>query len=199
MDSPQSNPAQSLAPNEPAKLPENYYAAFGIAPHLALDVETLQRRFYDSSRAFHPDRFARKSPAEQQYALDFTSLLNDAWRTLRDPALRAEYFLGLAGLPVAEQRSKNVPPELLEEVFELNMALEEAKLGDQEARQTVTAALVRFQGLLADLDQQRDALFAAIDAAEGPNRATQLDALRALLNRRKYLLNLIRDASAATQ
>ena len=57
-------------------------------------------------------------------------MLNDAFRTLRDPVSRAEYFLRESGLEL----SKDAPPELLEEVFELNMALEELRGGDESAR-----------------------------------------------------------------
>ena len=41
------------------------------------------------------------------------------------PFKRAEYLLAQEGFDIGEQRSKDVPPELLEEVFELNMLLEE--------------------------------------------------------------------------
>ena len=54
------------------------------------------------------------------------AILNDGYRVLRDPIKRAEYLLAQEGFDIGEQRSKNVPPELLEEVFELNMLLEEA-------------------------------------------------------------------------
>ena len=57
-------------------------------------------------------------------------MLNDAFRTLRDPVARAEYFLQ----PERLELSKEAPPELLEEVFELNMALEELRGGDESAR-----------------------------------------------------------------
>ncbi len=47
---------------------------------------------------------------------------------------RAEYLLTEEGFPIGEQRSRDVPPELLEEVFELNMMLEELRSGDESAR-----------------------------------------------------------------
>src|SRR4051794_24031625 len=101
----------------------DYFEFLGLEKRLKLDEAELQKRFYDLSRQFHPDRFAQRSAAEQQNALDSTALLNDAYRTLRDPIQRAEYMLKREGLDIGEQRSKDVPPELLEEVFELNMAL----------------------------------------------------------------------------
>ena len=107
-----------------------YYEALGLEPRLALDPEDLRKRFYKRSREWHPDRFSRGTPEQRQQSLDMTAVINDAFRTLRDPVARAEYFLKQKGFEL----SKEAPPELLEEVFELNMALEEMRGGDESAR-----------------------------------------------------------------
>ena len=172
-------------------LPADYFAVFGISPHLALDLPELQRQFYVLSKLHHPDRFARASADDQRYALDFTSLLNDAWRVFKDPVARAEYFLKLKGCEIADTRANTVPAELLEEVFELNMALEEARDGDTSAKVQVAQALDHFTALRQVLDSERDRLFTAYD---GSSADAHLDALRSLLNRRRYINNLVRDA-----
>ncbi len=174
--------------------PSDYFAVFGIDRSLALNLPELQRQFYVLSKQFHPDRFARASAAEQQRALDFTSQLNDAWRILRDPISRAEYLLKLQGMEPGDSRTNPPPPELLEEVFDLNMALEELRSGDTHARDQILGALNRFLALRDQLDQDRDALFVRYDA----NRdAATLQDLRGLLNRRRYIENLVRDAQQA--
>ena len=93
-------------------LSKNFFQFFGLEPKLRVDAESLQKRFYELSRQWHPDRFSRKSPAEQAEALEATSILNDGYRTLKDPVKRAEYLLKEEGFPIGEQRSKDVPPEL---------------------------------------------------------------------------------------
>ena len=90
----------------------NYYEALGVTPALSLDMEDLKKRFYDRSRQWHPDRFSRASAAEQDHALEMTAVLNDAFRTLREPVARAEYFLKEQGLDATRNEA---PPELLEE------------------------------------------------------------------------------------
>jgi molecular chaperone HscB len=159
-----------------------YFEAFGIEPKLLLDAEDLQQRFYRLSREFHPDKFSRRPVEEQQVALERTSVLNDGLRTLKDPVRRAEYVLKNNGFDIGEQRTKDVPPELLEEVFELNMALEESD----------TDQLASFQARFAAMLDQSGAellkLFAAYDAA--PSRDT-LAPIRAILNRRRYIENLL--------
>ncbi len=78
---------------------------------------------------------------------------------------RAEYLLKEEGFPIGEQRSKDVPPELLEEVFELNMMLEELKGGDDDAREQLERARGHFAEMQAEVDKQLNGLFAKYDAA----------------------------------
>jgi molecular chaperone HscB len=163
-----------------------YYEALGLEPKLALDLEELKKRFYERSRQWHPDRFSRSGAEEQQRALDMTAVLNDAFRTLRGPVARAEYFLDQSGIPIP----KEAPPELLEEVFELNMALEELRGGDESARDQLTSAAARFNAMLAEADASLGTMFTRHDAS--PDRSV-LDEIRATLNRRRYISNLVRD------
>src|SRR5713101_6797724 len=136
----------------------NYYDFFGLEHKLDLDLPDLEKRFYALSRQYHPDRYTLKSREEQQYALDATAILNDAYRTLRDPLARTEYLLKENGFDIGEQGSKNVPPELLEEVFELNMALEELRGGDDSARPQLEQAEKNFTNMLSEIDNQLEGL-----------------------------------------
>jgi molecular chaperone HscB len=180
-------------------LPKNFYDFFGFDRKLSVNAETLQKRFYELSRQWHPDRFTRKSASEQVQALEATAILNDGYRTLRDPVKRAEYLLTEEGFPIAEQRSKDVPPELLEEVFDLNMALEELNGGDDSARPQLVAAKANFEELRAGIDRDLQRLFATYDAAEERSESARqaLQEIRGALNRRRYIENLIRDVDRA--
>ena len=157
-----------------------YFEAFGIEPKLTIDTEDLQQRFYRLSREFHPDRFTRRPVVEQQEALERTSLLNDGFRVLKDPIRRAEYVLKQKGFDIGEQRGKDVPPELLEEVFELNMALEES---DQDQ---LASFRQKFEAMLEAIGGELSTLFTAYDSA-----GSGLDRIRAVLNRRRYIGNLL--------
>jgi molecular chaperone HscB len=168
--------------------PQDYYALLGLPQKLQLSGDELQRRFYELSRQLHPDRFMRKPERERQYSLDASSILNDAYRALKDPVKRAQYVLNQEGFDVGEQRSKDVPPELLEEVFELNMALEEMRSGDDSARPQLETAEKNFTNMLSDVDRQLENLFEQYDRS--PSR-DKLSEVRGALNRRKYIQNLV--------
>lgn len=151
----------------------DYFEFFGLERTLNLDAQDLEKRYYQLSRKWHPDLFARKSDPEKQEALDNTALLNDAYRTLKDPIRRAEYVLGPS--------DTKVPPELLEEVFELNMALEEGDKSELEAFHR------KFLTMRAAIDNELTQAFTANSHPE----------IRALLNRRAYIRNLIKQVEKA--
>jgi molecular chaperone HscB len=172
----------------------DYYSIFGLDRKLSLDPQALQAKFYQLSRLLHPDRFVRRSELERSYSLDATSLLNAGYRVLRDPAARAEYVLKQEGFDIGEQRSKDVPPELLEEVFELNMALEELRMGDEQARGAVEEARSKFIAMRDSVDRELECLFRKWD--ETKDRGV-LQQIRGLLNRRRYIMNLVNEVENA--
>jgi molecular chaperone HscB len=194
----------------------DYFSLFSLPQHLHLDLAALEKTFYAQSRKLHPDRFAAKPAAEQQAALAASSQLNDAYRTLRDPILRTEYLLSLQGIQLEEQsraatelakstgtqKKQVAPPDLLEEAFELNMALEEMKMDpDPNVRADLQAARTKFTAMLAETQQQLESLWtkwdAAVDADDTPEKDSAKQAMVALLNRRSYIRNLVRDVNAA--
>ena len=172
------------------KPPAGFFHFFGIPERLSLDVDDLQKRFYELSRKLHPDRYGRKPATERQYSEEATSILNDGYRTLRDPVKRAGYVLKQHGLDIGEQRSKNVPPELLEEVFELNMALEELRGGDESVRPQLEEAGRKFNGMLEGADRELETQFLRYDQCRDE---AVLGAIRGILNRRRYIQNLVNE------
>jgi molecular chaperone HscB len=170
--------------------PSNYFDFFGIPHKLNLDSKDLESRFYALSKQWHPDRFARASADQRRISEDATATLNDGYRTLKEPVSRAEYLLKEHGFDIGEQKSGNVPPELLEEVFELNMALEEV----EESRPQLEEARQKFLEMREQIDRELFSQFAVYDEAQ--DRAT-LETIRGILNRRKYIRNLVNQVDKA--
>jgi molecular chaperone HscB len=172
----------------------DYFAFFDLSRNLLIDTGDLEKRFYALSRQLHPDRFVRKSLEERQYSLDATAYLNDAYRTLRDPIGRAMYLLKLEGFDIGEQGTKDVPPEMLEEMFELNMALEELleSMPEGSGAAYVNGPWVQTTDMLDKADADLKTRFAEWDAG---HRRETLAEIRGVLNRRKYISNLIAKAN----
>jgi molecular chaperone HscB len=205
--------------------PVDYFSFFGLAPKLNLDVTALEKDFYVLSRKLHPDLNAQAGSLEQQWSLEQSSLLNDAYRTLRDPIKRTQYLLRLEGVELEEQsktateqaratgeaKKQIVPPDLLEEVFELNMQLEELsvnkKMGDNDSSLTddITKHKLALEAkngsLLKELESYWKEWDASIDRspAVSAERAGTIRKMVDVLNRRNYIRNLVRDVNAALE
>src|SRR5437764_4100241 len=135
----------------PDTMASDHFSVFGLPRKLNVDLAALEKEFYRLSRRLHPDLFVNGSTHEQEWALEQSSHLNDAYRALKDPISRTQYLLGLEGVQLEEQskaatdaarhsgeeKKKVVPPDLLEEVFEVNMQLQELKLSGEKDPEVV--------------------------------------------------------------
>ena|SRR5271165_2324 len=190
----------------------DYFSVFALEPRLNLDLAALEREFHRLSRRLHPDRFARAPENEREWSLADTALLNDAYRTLKDPIRRTEYLLKLHGAEIGEEfAGKNrrphemgasrAPADLLEEVFDLNMQLEEMRVAkasgeeDHELEKSLIAAKDKFEGLLGAVDDDLRAEWAAWDSGDENVRHAAQNKMVALLDRRRYLSNLVREVN----
>ena len=185
-----------------------YFSVFKLEPRLNLDLSALEQEFHRLSRKLHPDRFARASENEREWSLADTALLNDAYRTLKNPLQRTQYLLKLHGAEIGEEHAgkgrtdpSRVPPDLLEEVFDLNMQLEEMRMGkkmgetDPEVEANLVEAKKKFDGLLDDVDNDLRAQWNAWDNGDEAAREAAQKTMVALLDRRRYLNNLVRDVT----
>jgi len=206
-------------------VPVDYFSFFGLPPKLNVDVAALEKSFYELSRRLHPDLNARAGSQEQEWSLEQSSLLNDAYRTLRDPIKRTEYLLHLEGV-VLEEQSKSateqaratgeikkqiVPPDLLEEVFELNMQLEELRMNkkmgddDPELITEIGKQKLSLEAKPGALLQELQTYWKGWDSlvsrghATSEERAEVTQKMVDVLNRRNYIRNLVRDVNAAME
>jgi molecular chaperone HscB len=208
-------------------VPVDYFSFFGLPPKLDLKVAALEKDFYELSRRLHPDLNAQAGSQEQEWALEQSSLLNDAYRTLKDPIKRTAYLLHLEGVDLEEQsksateqaratgevKKQIVPPDLLEEVFELNLQLEELrmnkKLGDDdpsliaEIGKQRLALEAKHEALVEELQTSWKSWDALIDRGHDETavaeQAQVRDKMVDVLNRRNYIRNLVRDVNEALE
>jgi molecular chaperone HscB len=197
----------------------DYFAFFGLPQKLNLDVATLEREFYKLSRKFHPDLYAREGKQKQAWSMEQTSLLNDAYRALKDPIRRTEYLLHLQGVELEEQsktateaarasgniKKQVVPPDLLEEVFELNMQLEELRM-NKKMGEDDPALVKELEAQRVSLENKHETLLDELKtywndwdelatSSSEEDRIKVRDKMVDLLNRRNYIRNLVRDVN----
>jgi len=180
----------------------DYFAMFELPRKLWIEMGALEQKFLQLSWKLHPDNFTNAMPEEQEISLRRSSELNDAYRTLRDPVARVEYLLAIEDARVEGKNKQQAPPELLEEVFELNESLDElreakASGGDTAGlKHRLESAEKNFQGKLTEVDGELQAIAKdwdkAVDAnADEAAKKNVKAKLNELLNRRSYIRNLV--------
>ena len=196
---------------QPSASESDFFQVFSLERGFHIDLPALEVEFHRLSRKLHPDRFARAAEQERAWSLAGSSLLNDAYRTLKDPLLRTEYLLKLEGAEIGEENAgrdrkgqkdpSRVPADLLEEVFELNMQLEEMRMerisgeSNSSLQSDLELARTRFEGLLSAVNDELRAQWSEWDGGDEPARAAAQKTMVALLDRRRYLSNLVRDVT----
>jgi molecular chaperone HscB len=111
----------------PARRVQNFFELFGLPVGFDIDTADLARRYRDLQQSVHPDRFASGSPEERRLSMQFTTLINEAFQTLKDPVRRGRYLLSLDGVATNEDSDTSMRPEFLMEQMELREGLEEAR------------------------------------------------------------------------
>jgi molecular chaperone HscB len=204
-------------------VPVDYFTYFGFPRKLNLDTSALEKEFYALSRRLHPDVFGQADDQQRTWSLEQSSMLNDAYRALKDPIKRTEYLLRLEGIELEEQskqatekaratgelKKQVVPPGLLEEVFELNMHLEQLrvqkKLGEddpallEEIGEAKLSLEEKYDGLLNELNTEWNRWDESLERGGENNRREILDRMVDVLNRRNYIRNLVRDVNEAME
>ena len=205
--------------------PVDYFAFFGLPRKLNLDAAALEKDFYQLSRKLHPDLNSQAGTQEQEWSLQQSSLLNDAHRILKDPIKRTQYLVKLEGVELEEQsktateqarssgeaKKQIVPPDLLEEVFELNVQLEELRM-QKKIGEDDPALIEEIGRQKLELEGKRDALLHELQGhwkmwdgmiqreqngqpVSGEERKQERDKMVDVLNRRNYIRNLVRDVT----
>src|SRR5688572_31291242 len=119
---------------------QNHFDLFGLTPKFSIEGEALERSYREIQSKVHPDRFAHAGDAERRASLQWTTRVNEAYRTLKDPVQRARHILELHGVDVAFETNTAMPPEFLMQQMELRETLEEAK--DASSLDTLRADLL---------------------------------------------------------
>lgn len=156
----------------------DHFARFGLHKNFDVDVDGLERTYFELQRHLHPDRFAKKTPKEKSLSQQQAVTLNEAFETLKDPLLRADYLLKVLGEDGISHDHTVNDPALLMEAMETREALMEADSVDVVNDLTMKA--------------RRDVRYCVKQIAQA-FADKKLDAARKLALRLKYLTKLLEE------
>lgn len=106
---------------------KNHFELLGLRPAFALDAVALERSYRDLQSRIHPDRHAHAGDAERRASMQWSTRVNEAYRTLKSPVQRAKYLLEMNGVDVQFETNTQMPTDFLLRQLALREALEAAK------------------------------------------------------------------------
>lgn len=136
----------------------DHFTLFGLPRRFDIDTEALSQAWRRMQALVHPDRFAGAGAAQARLAMQWSTLVNTAYRTLQDPLSRAAYLCELRGAPIDAERNTAMPREFLDQQMQWREQLDEARdSGDARQLQQLGRQVEQHRaGLLRELARLLD-------------------------------------------
>ena len=146
----------------------NYFELFGLKPQFSIDLTKLESNYRAIQSTSHPDRFVTCTSAEKLQSMLTATLANQAYLTLKSPALRAAYLLTLQGINATSETNTSMPHDFLMQQMEWREAMDDAKqakdvLALENLLAEMQAEAKQLQDNLADLFDTKQNYPAATD------------------------------------
>ncbi len=170
----------------------NYFDFYAVPQSFNPDAAFLKKKFYELSKQYHPDFYATESEEKQQEILELSTLNNNAFKVLSDPAKRLEYILRLHDL-VTEGAKPQLPADFLMEMMDINERIME--VDDAEALGHITAEVLAIEG---DINEELNGLTADYEQLDDTAKESRLNDIANIYYRQKYLLRIKESLSAVS-
>lgn len=157
----------------------------------ALNLAQLEKAYFAAQRATHPDRFIGKTEAERVEAVRRSTLVNDAYETLKNPLTRAEHLLELQGIDALSDDA-TVPPAILMEMMELRERVMDA--GQDGA--ALAGIVSEIKALAAANEKALAEAFAAADYQRATSETIRLQYLGKAMEEAHMLIYRLKAAHA---
>ena len=163
---------------------QNHFQLFGLTPSFALDLARVEQSYRDIQAQVHPDKFSNASDAERRLSMQWSTQVNEAYQTLKQPISRARYLLKLFGVDTQEETNTAMPAEFLMEQMEWREAIGEAKDAADATELNHLGAKLRqaMNQLQDDVGQRLDQLQDYAGAAEAVRKLRFHEKLREEIN-----------------
>ncbi len=163
-----------------------YFDFFELPVSFVLDEATLRRQYYTNSKRFHPDFYSLEPAEKQAWALEQSTLNNQAYTTLADPDKRMQYILQQKGLLGDEQKQAAMPPSFLMEMMDINEAIMDLQL-EMDAQ--------RWEKTLRQVQEMEDQLTQSIQPIleryqDQGEQAADLEEVKIFFLKKRYLLRI---------
>jgi molecular chaperone HscB len=105
---------------------DNFFAIFQLPVSYQVEPRVLDDRYRDLQRSVHPDKHVGASDQDKRLSMQWATVINEAYTTLKSPLKRAIYILKLKACDI--EHNPTLPGEFLMAQIDLREELED--IGD---------------------------------------------------------------------
>lgn len=164
----------------------NYFELFQLPPHFEVNMAELESRYLALLVKVHPDKAVNLSDAERRLSLQWATLTNEAYQTLKNPLQRAVYILKINNIDTNNESNTAMPTEFLLEQMEWREELQQAVILKND---------VAIEAMADRIRSERGTLFESLGGLlEG---AQELEAAAVIVRQLSFLEKLGRDIKDA--
>jgi molecular chaperone HscB len=145
-------------------LQSNDFELYALPEQFAQDAAAIDARWKDLQRQAHPDKFAAQGAAAQRIAMQWSVRINEAYKRLKNPLLRAAYLCELRGAPIEAENNTAMPADFLLEQMEWRESLDDARCEEDLDKLDLALGRARrdtLERIRTLLDEQHDPAAAA--------------------------------------
>jgi molecular chaperone HscB len=106
---------------------KNFFEIFDVAIAADIDLLKVAEVNRELQKSAHPDRFAQADERDRRIAMQKTSLINEAFQTLKDPVARIQYMLKLKGMDMESETDTTMDGEFLMQQMEFRESISEVR------------------------------------------------------------------------
>ena len=141
---------------------QNYFELFELDAKFSVNSDHLMKSYQQLQSEFHPDRFASEDEQAKRLAMQATTFINQAYKTLCEEPARARYLLMLQGVEFNSEKDTTQDMDFLMAQMSLREQIDEVHNRDEplqyldelacQARQEKFELIENYQRYLARQD-----------------------------------------------
>jgi molecular chaperone HscB len=164
----------------------NYFEFFHFPLAFTIDQAALKKAYYANSKQFHPDYHSLADETQQAWALEQSTVNNQAYAVLADDDQRMRHLLEIKGLLGDTSVPSVLPPDFLMDMMDINEAIMDLQM-DFDAG--------KYESTLKEVESIENQLLESVSPilltyTDDGNQEQHLEVVKIYLLKKKYLLRI---------
>lgn len=167
---------------------KNYFEIFDIPVSTEIDLTKVSEIYRDIQKQVHPDRFVNADEQERRIAMQKTSLINQAFQTLKEPVTRLQYMMSLKGVDMDSETDTTMDAGFLMEQMEFREEISQVREKDDP--------LDKLDAMTSRIKKQLNTFMSSFEKSY---QNFELDNAREIVRKMQFLIKAQKEVKALSE